>query len=169
MHHFELANEGLLSVAEFVRINGDWNFLLEECVLLAMDLEQHARIAPEGSRRVNPNFSTRLMLDHFFGEKRPYEGEADRIEWSCNESVLGILFRSKSPPDLGKKLRGWLQNNPRKRPPLVHVMAGASIVFFKSRHRSLKCLDEPGAQRFLEQTRQLARAAGQDLDELPRD
>lgn len=109
-----------------------------------MDLGQHARIAKVGVRHANPT-SSRMILDNLFVEKRPFEGEADHIEWSCDESVLNILNRSMSPPDLGNKRRGWLRNNPRKRPPLVLVMAGASIAFCEIRHKSLKCLDEASA------------------------
>lgn len=107
-----------------------------------MDRGQHARYALDKARRASPNFFTRIMLDHLLGVKRPFEGKAYRIEWSSDESVLSILYRQKSPPDLGKKLRGWLRNNPRKRPPLVLVVAGASIALCKSSDKSLKCLDE---------------------------
>lgn len=85
-YYFELAIGGLLSVAEFARINGDWNFLLEKCLmLLAIDLKQHSRIAPGGVRRANPTFSTKRVLNQFFGRNRPYKEEADHFEWSCDE------------------------------------------------------------------------------------
>lgn len=106
VHNLELANGGVLSVAKFPCVTGDWNFVLEECVVLAMDLGQHARIAHGGVRRTNLTFSMRMMLDHLFREKRPYMGEANCIEYLCDVSVLSIFYRSKSPSDLGKKLGG---------------------------------------------------------------
>lgn len=34
VHHFELVNGGILSVAEFARIHGDWNFLMKSACFL---------------------------------------------------------------------------------------------------------------------------------------
>lgn len=109
----------------------------------------------------------KLMLEYLFGEKRPYVDDAHSIEWSCDESILSILHRSKSTPDLGKKLRSLMRSNPRKRPPLVLMMASASTAFCEGRLKSLKCLNEACVTRFVDQTRQMARAAGQDPDVPP--
>lgn len=50
------------------------------------------------------------------------------------------------------------------------MMAGTSTLFREGRHKSLKCLDEAGVQRFVEQTLKMASAAEQDPDDpSPRD
>lgn len=69
------------------------------------------------------------MLDHLYGETRPYFDEALRIIWSCDESVLDNLHRSKSLPDLAISSAAECAATQRKLPPLILIMAGASIVF----------------------------------------
>lgn len=102
-----------------------------------MDLEQHLMIALVVNRRANPNFSTKLMLDHLFKKKNLYVDEADSIVWSFDESVLSILYRI-----CGRSSAAGCAI-PCKRPMLVLMIAGANIAFCESRHKSLKCFNKP--------------------------
>lgn len=49
------------------------------------------------------------------------------------------------------------------------MMSGPKNAFHESRHKSLKCLDEAGVKCFVDHTRQISRAAGEDPDAPPRD
>lgn len=78
------------------------------------------------------------MLDYFFGEKHLYVDDANRIGWSCDESVIIINDYLKSSSDIWNKLSICICKYIRERPLAVLINAGPSIACFSKPQQKLK-------------------------------